>query len=119
MNDGGRGGQASLELVIVVAAALLLATISLSAFVEVRDSTIAVASLKSLASAELSASHSTYRIQKISFEEGRGSIQLFVHLAPARPALEESVRAALEALAEKVKGQTKYQSVSVEVVQAA
>ncbi|HIH17140.1 MAG TPA: hypothetical protein HA252_07085 [Candidatus Diapherotrites archaeon] len=118
--DGGKTrsrGQASLELVIVAAAVLFLAVLSLSAFLEVRDSTVAVASLKALASAELSASASAYHIERIAFVEGPESIALSLHLQPFAPLLEARVKQDLESLSEKIRHRTRYKSVHVEVLQ--
>ncbi len=101
----------------MTAAVVLLAVLSLSAFLDVRDSTIALSSLQSLAPAELSAAHAAYHVERITFEESGSSATFVLHLLPASPMLEDSIRASLEGLSNKVRARTGYHTVKVEVVQ--
>ena len=110
-------GQASLELVVAVAGVVLLASLALSAFLDTRDSTLALASVKALASAELSKAPHPYRIEKLSFTEDAHALRLVVHLQSASPPLDASVRQAIEALGEKIRPHTAYRQVEVRVAQ--
>ncbi len=104
-------------MVVAAALVLVLSVIALSAFNDVRPSTLALAEARVLASSALSEAQVSYRVERITFAETGEKLSLVLHLLPASPPVSPEVRAKLEGLAPAVAARIGYDSVGIEVAQ--